>query len=162
MEDMPVLASPMEMIRYWYAIMITNYLTGWVEVYPTRDQLALEIICLFTEEFMPWHGQPWLVINNSDQGFPTKCGLIFFKWPTFVSHSQYCVMQFNRTFKELLNKSILNQPDTWPDCLLHLLSAYSRTTSDVTALCCFIHYMVVMSMCHYRDFYQMRDRSTIG
>ena len=66
MEEMPIPASPMEMIGmdfigpfpmtdlgYRYAITIIDYHTGWAEVYPTRDQSAREIVRVFAEEFMP-------------------------------------------------------------------------------------------------------------
>ena len=81
MEEMPIPASPMEMIgmdfigpfpmtdlSYRFAITIIDYHTGWAEVYPTRDQSSREIVRVFAEEFMPRHGHPRLVINNNGHG----------------------------------------------------------------------------------------------
>jgi hypothetical protein len=42
------------------------------------------------------------------------------------------VERFNRTFKELLNKSLLNAPCDWADRIPHVLSAYRHAVSDVT------------------------------
>jgi transposase InsO family protein len=153
MEEMPIPASPMEMIGmdfigpfpvtdlgYRYAITIIDYHTGWAEVYPTRDQSAREIVRVFADEFMPRHGHPRLVINDNGQGFASKA------WADFLQAADIRlsrttpvrpqgnarVERFNRTFKELLNKSLLNQPNTWANRLPDVLSAYRHATSDVT------------------------------
>jgi len=153
MQEMPIPVSPMEMIGtdfigpftktdlgYKYALTIIDYHTGWAEVYPTRDQSAREIVRVFAEEFLPRHGHPRMIINDNGQGFASKA------WADFLEAADIRLVRttpvhpegnskverLNRTFKELLNKSLLNAPCDWAGRIPHVLSAYRHAVSDVT------------------------------
>ena len=153
MEEMPIPVSPMEIIGtdfigpfpvtefgYRYAITIIDYHAGWAEVFPTRDQSAREIVRVFAEEFLPRHGHPRIVINDNGQGFASKAWADFLQAAdirlvrTTPVHPQgnAKVERFNKTFKDLLNKALLNQPNDWVNRIPRVLSAYRHATSDVT------------------------------
>ncbi|KAK2158377.1 hypothetical protein LSH36_171g00003 [Paralvinella palmiformis] len=129
MEEMPIPASPMQMIGMdfigpfsvtKYAITIIDYHTGWAEVYPTRDQSAREIVRVFAEEFMPRHGQPHLVINDNGQVFSNKAWADFLQAANIRLSRTYCMVVVSvcryRNFYRTRGRSTTG----WTTSLMHI------------------------------------------
>ena len=52
-----------------YAIVFTDYLTKWPEVFATRDQAAFTIAKLFVEEIVCRHGVPSQLLSDRGAAF---------------------------------------------------------------------------------------------
>ena len=99
-----------------YAIVFTDYLTKWPEVFATRDQTAFTIPKLFVEEIVCHHGVPSQLLSGHGAAFLSYlmteiCKLLGTnKINTTVYHQQ------TNGVTEKLNQTLTNmleQSDTW-------------------------------------------------
>ena len=60
------------MNRGGLALLIQDYLTKWVEVFPTPDQSALTIAKLLITEIISRHGVPRELLSDRSAAFPIE------------------------------------------------------------------------------------------
>ena len=153
MQDIDTPATPMEFIGmdlvgpfprtaegFRYILTMIDYMSGWAEAFPVRDQSAAELIRVMTHEYLPRHGHPKTIVCDNGQGFGSRAWTALLKEAgvrlihSTPQHPQGNgkVERFNRTFKEILNKLIMNRPANWIDQIGAVLSAYRHSVSSVT------------------------------
>jgi hypothetical protein len=123
-----------------YVLMAIDYLTGWLEAYPTPNQSAREIIEAIATKFYPAHGQPLAFVADNGQGFGSR------QWTEFVEQtgveSRHAtpvhpqgnakIERANRTLKEILIRLQANRPQDWHIHLPAAVGAYRLSVSDAT------------------------------
>ena len=91
-----------------YAVVFTDYLTKWPEVFATKDQTALTIAELFVEEIVCRHGVPGQLLSDRGAAFLSRllkeiCNLLGVKKiNTTAYHPQTngLTERFNRTLRD--------------------------------------------------------------
>ena len=85
MSDLEIPQTPMQMLGvdiigafneteqgYKYLLTVIDYLSGWAEAYPMKDQTAAELIAVMTREHIPRHGAPLVIVSDNGQCFKSK------------------------------------------------------------------------------------------
>ena len=123
-----------------YLMTIIDYLSGWAEAIPIKDQSARECIEALTKEFLPRHGNPLKIINDNGQGFKSA------EWARFLGQAKIelsritpghpqgnaKVERLNKTLKSVLAKAVENHPERWSEKVGYTLAAYNTSVSDTT------------------------------
>ena len=115
-----------------YAAVFNDYLTEWVEVFPTKDQTALTIVQLLVGEVISHHGVPRELLSDRGATFLSSllkevCQIMGLKKVnTTAYHPQGdgLVERFNRTLIDMLAKTVHRTGKDWDECLPYLLFAY--------------------------------------
>ena len=110
-----------------YAVVFTDYLTKWPEVFATKDQTALTIAELFVEEIVCCHGVPGQLLSDRGAAFLSRllkeiCNLLGVKKiNTTAYHPQTngLTERFNRTLTYMLAKRV--EKNGTPICHLSCL-----------------------------------------
>ena len=97
-----------------YAVVFVDYLTKWLEVFPTKNQTALTIAWLLVEKIIARHGVPSDLLSDGGANFLSHLlqevyGLMgIHKVNTMAYHPQTdgLVERFNRTWTNMLAKSV--------------------------------------------------------
>ena len=97
-----------------YAVVFTDYLTKWPEVFATKDQTALTIAELFVEEIVCRHGVPSQLLSDRGAAVLSRllkeiCNLLRVKKiNTTAYHPQTngLTERFNRTLTDMLAKRV--------------------------------------------------------
>lgn len=152
MGEMPIATYPMQVIGmdlielarskegYKYALTIIDHCTGWAEVYPLYNKTNESVWAAWSDQFLPRHGVPEVIITDNGQEFCAKDWEEYLK-QLGVDHrhttpihpqSNGKTERFNRTFKQLLGKAVNNLPSTWPDKIGACLTAYRNSVSSTT------------------------------
>lgn len=130
-----------------YVLVIVDHFSGWVEAYATTGQSALEIISVFTDNYLTRYSTPRLIINDNGHGFgshawSTYCqqsGIKLVRTTPVHPQANGKVERANRTLKEILAKFIGNKPGDWYQKLPMALAAMRRAVSNTTG--CTPHYL---------------------
>ena len=118
-----------------YILVISDYFTKWVQVYPIKDMEAKTVAEILLKEFISRMGLPVIIHSNQGRNFKSKlfqqmCGLFGIKktrTTAFQPSSNGLVERFNRTLNEMLCTTAHENPLTW-DRRVHLLSMVYRST----------------------------------
>ena len=121
-----------------YAIVFTDYLTKWPEVFATKDQTALTIARLFVEEIVCRHGVPSQLLSDRGAAFLSYlmteiCKLLDTdKLNTTVYHPQTngLTERFNRTLTSMLAKKVEQSGRDWDQHLPYILFAYRASMQE--------------------------------
>lgn len=152
MGEMPIASYPMQVIGmdlielarskegYKYALTVIDHCTGWAEVYPLLNKTNESVWIAWSNQFLPRHGVPEVMITDNGQefcarewvGYLKQLGVDHRRTTPIHPQSNGKTERFNRTFKQLLQKAVNNQPSTWPDKVGACLTAYRNATSDTT------------------------------
>ena len=123
-----------------YAIVFVDYLTKWVEVFPTADQTALTIARLFVEQIISRHGVPRELLSDRGANFLSSllqevCKVMgVHKVNTTAYHPQGdgLVERFNRTLTEMLSKVVKKSGKDWDEKVPYVLFAYRTCVQEST------------------------------
>ena len=115
-----------------YAVVFTDYLTKWPEVFATKDQTALIIARLFVQEIICRHGVPCQLLSDRGPAFLSYlmteiCELLGVdKLNTTAYHPQTngLTERFNRTLTDMLAKKVEQNGKDWDSHLPIVLFAY--------------------------------------
>lgn len=123
-----------------YVVVFIDYLTKWVEAFPTKDQTALTIAQLLVEEVISRHGVPRELLSDRGAAFLSAllkdiCQLMGLKKVnTTAYHPQGdgLVERFNRTLTDMLAKTVDQSGKNWDTCLPYVLFAYRTSLQEST------------------------------
>ena len=121
-----------------YAVVFTDYLTKWPEVFATKDQTALTIAKLFVQEIICRHGVPCQLLSDRGPAFLSYlmteiCGLLGVnKINTTAYHPQTngLTERFNRTLTDMLAKKVEQSGKDWDNHLPFVLFAYRASIQE--------------------------------
>ena len=123
-----------------YVIVFIDYLTKWVEAYPTEDQTSETIANLLINEIICRHGVPEILL--SDRGTNLLSAVIrdicnitgIKKANTTAYHPQGdgLVENFNRTLRSMIAKYCAIYGPNWDEYLQRLLFAYRTKSHEST------------------------------
>ena len=120
--------------------MFIDYLTKWVEVFPTKDQTALTIAQLLVTEVISRHGVPRDLLSDWGAAFLSsllneECQIMgLHKVNTTAYHSQGdgLVERFNRTLMEMLSKTVDLNGKNWDEKVPYVLFAHRTSVQEST------------------------------
>ena len=123
-----------------YAIVFIDYLTKWVEVFPTADQSALTIAHLLVEEIISRHGVPKELLSDRGAAFLSKLMneiyllMGIYKVYTTAYHPQTdgLVERFHRTLTSMLAKTTCAGGLDWDERLPFVLFSYRCSVQQST------------------------------
>ena len=123
-----------------YAAVFIDYLTKWVEVFPTKDQTALTIARLLVEEVISRHGVPRELLSDRGAAFLSSLiqevckvmGLRKVNTTAYHPQGDGLVERFNRTLIEMLSKTVKQGGKDWDDQLPYVLFAYRTSVQEST------------------------------
>ena len=109
-----------------------DYLTKWPEAFAMKDQTALTIAMIFTEQIVSQHGVPRELLSDRGPAFLSKvflgvCAVLGTKKVnTTAYHPQTDVLveRFNRTLIDMLAKRVAPATHEWDELLPFCLFAY--------------------------------------
>ena len=123
-----------------YLLVIQDYFTKWVEVYPLPNQEAVTVAEVLVQQFVSRFGVP--MVLHSDQGrnfesavFTEMCALLGIeKTRTTPLHPQSdgMVERFNRTIEAQLSKFVDDHQSDWDEYVPLLLMAYRTAVHETT------------------------------
>ena len=121
-----------------YAVVFTDYLTKWPEVFATKDQTTLTIAELFIEEIVCRHGVPGQLLSDHGAAFLSRllkeiCNLLGVKKiNTTAYHPQTngLTERFNRTLTDMLAKRVESNGKDWDTHLPFVLFAYRASVQE--------------------------------
>ena len=121
-----------------YAVVFTDYLTKWPEVFATKDQTALTIAKLFVQEIICRHGVPCQFLSDRGPAFLSYlmteiCKLLGVrKLNTTAYHPQTngLTERFNRTLTSMLAKKVEQSGKDWDSHLPFVLFAYRASVQE--------------------------------
>ena len=133
-----------------YALTMICHCTGEALVYPLKDKTNKSVWEKFSNEFIPRHGVPEMLITDRGSEFTS------YEWERYLAQlgikrnvttpvhpsSNGRSERFNRSLKEILQKLIHNTPSDWEDRLGDALLAYRNAVSTTTGhttfflMCC--------------------------
>ena len=121
-----------------YAILFTDYLTKWPEVFANRDQTAFTIAKLFVEEIVCCHGVPSQLLSD--------CGAVFLSYlmteickllgtnninmTAYHPQTNGLTEQFNRTLTNMLAKNVEQSGKNWDQHLPYILFTYRASMQE--------------------------------
>ena len=120
-----------------YAIVFIDYLTKWVEVFPTADQSALTIAHLLVEEIISRHGVPKELLSDRGAAFLSNEIYLLMgihKVSTTAYHPQTdgLVERFHRTLTSMLAKTTCAGGLDWDERLPFVLFSYRCSVQQST------------------------------
>ena len=123
-----------------YAVVFTDYLTKWPEVFAIKNQTALTIAQLFVEEIICHHGVPCQLLSDRGAAFLSQlmtevCNLLGVKKiNTTAYHPQTngLTERFNRTLTDMLAKKVDKSGRDWDTHLPFVLFAYRTSVQEST------------------------------
>ena len=123
-----------------YAIVFIDYLTKWVEVFPTADQTALTIARLLVTEVISRHGVPRELLSDRGAAFLSSLlqevsqimGLHKVNTTAYHPQGDGLVERFNRTLTEMLSKTVERSGKDWDTRLPYVLFAYRTSVQEST------------------------------
>ena len=123
-----------------YVVVFADYLTKWVEAFPTSDQKAETIAKLFVESVVSRHGVPEELLSDRGPNFLSEliqeiCNLLGVKKISTSGYHPQCdglVEKFNSTLIGMIAKSVENQANDWDRHLPYLLFSYRVSVQDST------------------------------
>ena len=135
-----VLQLPVTTSGNKYVIVFADYLTKWVEAYPTPDQTAMTIARLFVDNIVCRHGIPEQLLSDRGSNFLSEliqgiCDLLGVKkLNTSGYHPQTdgLVEKMNSTIVNLIAKCCDTWKHDWDEHLQTLLFAYRSSVQDST------------------------------
>ena len=126
--------------RNQYKVVFINYLTKWVEVFPTKDQTALSIARLLVEEVISHHGVPRELLSDRGAAFLSSqmkgvyqlMGLKKVNTTAYHPQGDGLVERFNRTLTDMLSKTADRSGKNWDECLPYVLFTYHTSMQEST------------------------------
>ena len=123
-----------------YVVVFADYLTKWVEAFPTSDQKAETIAKLFVESVVSRHGVPEELLSDRGPNFLSEliqeiCNLLGVKKINTSGYHPQCdglVEKFNSTLIGMIAKSVENRANDWDRHLPYLLFSYRVSVQDST------------------------------
>jgi len=133
-----VIQFPKSQSRNQNAIVFTDYLTKWPEVFTTKDQTALTIAELFVEEIVCRHSVPSQLLSDHGAAFLSRlmmeiCNLLGVKKiNTTAYHPQTngLTERFNRMLTDMLAKRVEKNRRDWDTHLPFVLLAYQASMQE--------------------------------
>ena len=115
-----------------YAVVFVDYLTKWVEVFPTPDQTALTIAKLLVTEIISRHGVPRELLSDRGAAFLSKLlqevyrlmGIHKVSTTAYHPQTDGLVERFHRTLLAMISKTAQPGGCDWDDRLPYVLFAY--------------------------------------
>ena len=135
-----VLQLPLTLSGNKYVIVFTDYLTKWVEAFPTADQQATTVARLMIEHIVCRHGVPEELLSDRETNFLSDimmmlCSLLGIKkinTSGYHPHTDGLVEKFNSTLQAMITKSGDVNGMEWDKRLPLLLLAYHSVVQDST------------------------------
>ena len=123
-----------------YVVVFADYLTKWVEAFPTSDQKAETIAKLFVENIVCHHGVPEELLSDRGSNFLSEliqevCELLGVKKINTSGYHPQCdglVEKFNSTLINMIAKSAESRACDWDRHLPYLLFSYRVSVQDST------------------------------
>ena len=123
-----------------YAIVFVDYLTKWVEVFPTPDQSALTIARLLVSEIISHHGVPRELLSDRGAAFLSKLlhelyrlmGIHKVSTTAYHPQTDGLVERFHRTLTAMLSKTSQPGGSDWDERLPFVLFAYQCCEQEST------------------------------
>jgi transposase InsO family protein len=123
-----------------YALTIIDHCSGWAEVYPLPNKTNESVWSAWTNYYLPAHSVPEVIITDRGQEFCagpweeylSQLGVEHRKTTPMHPQSNGRTERFNKTFKQLLEKAVNNQPTQWPGKIGACLTAYRHAVSNTT------------------------------
>ena len=123
-----------------YIVIIGDYYTKWVEVFPLPNQEAKTVARVFFDEFVCRFGTPTFL--HTDKGrnwesalFKELCLLLNVKktrTSPYHPQSDGFVERFNRTLEHMLSMYVNDNQNDWDDHLQHVMLAYRSSVQETT------------------------------
>ena len=122
-----------------YILVIGDYITKWVEVYPMKDMEAASVaVCLY--DFICRYGSPDFLHTDQGKNFESTlisdlCKLLsIVKARTTPYHPQSdgMIERFNRTLLGMLSSGILEEERNWEQILQAVMMAYRSSVHKAT------------------------------
>lgn len=123
-----------------YIVIISDYFTRWIEAYPVKNQEAITIAKIFTEEFISRYGVPLQV--HTDQGrqfestlFQDLCKMLRIektRTTPYNPKSDGLVERFNRTLEDMISKYVQPNQKNWDEVLPLVMLAYRSSVHQTT------------------------------
>lgn len=122
-----------------YAVVFIDYLTKWVEVFPSPDQSALTIARLLME-VISRHGVPKELLSDRGAAFLSKLlheiynlmGIHKISTTAYHPQTDGLVERFNRTLTAMLAKTTETGGADWDDRLPYVLFSYRYCEQEST------------------------------
>ena len=135
-----ILQMPKSGRRHQYVVVFIDYLTKWVEVYPTRDHTALTLARMLVEKFIPVHGVPREILSDRGANFLSKLMTEVYrligtnKISTTAYHPQTdgLTERFHRTLLDMLAKTAKKNIKDWDLHLPYVLFSYRVAQQEST------------------------------
>ena len=123
-----------------YAVVFIDYLTKWVEVFPTKDQTALTIAQLLVTEVISRHGVPRELLSDRGAAFLSSLlkevcqimGLRKVNKTAYHPQGDGLVERFNRTLTQMLSKTVDLNGKNWDEKVPYVLFAYRTSVQEST------------------------------
>ena len=120
-----------------YTIVFIDYLTKWVEVFPSSDQSALTIACLLVENIISRHGVPKELLSDCGAAFLSKLlhevyklmGIHKVSTTAYHPQTDGLVERFHCTLTSMLSKTTGLD---WDDRIPYVLFAYRCSVQEST------------------------------
>jgi transposase InsO family protein len=123
-----------------YVLVFSDYLTKWVEAFPSARADAPTVARLLVDEVICRHGAPERLL--SDRGSTFRSALVREVCQIFGTRRSYTtayhpqtdglVERFNHTLATMISHYVDSNQDNWDECLPAVLFAYRRSTHDST------------------------------
>ena len=121
-------------------VVFIDYLTKWVEAFPTKDQTALTIAKLLVEQVISRHGVPRELLSDRGAAFLSSLlkdiskimGLRKVNTTAYHPQGDGLVERFNRTLADMLSKTVEKSGRDWDECLPYVLFAYRSSMQEST------------------------------
>ena len=123
-----------------YAVVFVDYLTKWLEVFPAKDQSALNIARLLVERVVTHHGVPTQLLLDRGASFLSNLmkkvyellGLKKVNTTAYHPQTDGLVKRFNRTLTDMLSKKVKKGGKDWDQQLPYVLFAYRASLQEST------------------------------
>lgn len=114
-----------------YAVVFMDYLTKWLEVYPTPDQSAATVANLLVREIVSRHGVPSELLSDRGRAFLLQevQSLLGFKKVSYHPQTDGLVERFNRMLTAMLAKTVERGGRDWDQRLPFVLFAYQQQST---------------------------------
>ena len=153
MGEMPIPAMPNQFISldligpftesergHKYCLTMIDHCTGWTEVFPIPNKTNKSVWTAFADQYLPRHGIPAIILTDNGSEF---CAESFEQYlrQLHIQHKKTTpyhpasngrLERFHRSFKQMLEKAIRNNPTTWDDHISDVLLAHRVSISSVT------------------------------
>ena len=121
-----------------YAVVFTDCLTKWPEVFATKDQTALTIAELFVEEIICRHGIPGQLLSDRGAAFLSRllremCKLLGVKkinTTAYYPQTNRLTERFNRILTDMLTKRVERNGKDWDTHLPFVFFAYRASVQE--------------------------------